>query len=90
MSGEYQHFISRTSQPVYFVAVSTLQSWRNYEIIYLASGGGLLMCLVNFDTTSSAVLIRSIVSIGTSQIVDNCLSYTTSLQCNYCRPNYHI
>jgi hypothetical protein len=68
-SGEYRHFISRTSQPVYFAAYSQLQSWRNYEVIYQASGGGLLLCLVNYDAASLAIAIQSIVSIGTSQLI---------------------
>jgi hypothetical protein len=78
-SGEYKHFISRSTQPVFFAAYSQLQSWRNYELIYQASGGGLLLCLVNYDAASQAVAIQSIVSIATAQLVEHCLSYTPAL-----------
>lgn len=78
-SGEYKHFISRSIQPVFFAAYSQLQSWRHYELIYQASGGGLLLCLVNYDAGSQAVAIQSIVSIASTQLVEHCLSYTTGL-----------
>lgn len=89
-SGEYKHFISQSLQPVYFAAYSQLQAWRNYEVIYQASGGGLLLCLVNYDAGSQAVAIQSIVSIGTAHLFEHCLSYTTALECNYCRQGYHL
>lgn len=72
-TGSYSHFISRTSQPIISVSFYALNSTNNYKILYYGSGGGLLLCIIGISTLNNQINLRSLVNIGTTNIVDLCV-----------------
>jgi hypothetical protein len=72
-TGEYSHFISRTAQPIISVSFYTANLTNNYKILYDGSGGGLLLCIIGISTLNNQINLRSLVNIGTTNIVDLCV-----------------
>ena len=48
------------------------------------------MCIVEIGEFNSAVIIRALVTIGSTQIVEHCLDYSLQSECNSCREGYHL
>lgn len=88
--GEYSHFISRTENPIQSVFQSTAKGFRDYKILYEGSGGNLLMCIIGINIETKEIVLRSFVTIGRTQMIDYCIDYATTMQCNRCNNGYHL
>lgn len=90
LNGQYKHFISLTAQPIQSVGTFELGNTKQFKVLYSGSGGGLMLCLVSIDTTNNALTLSSFVSIGLTNIIQNCDQYSTSIQCLQCQQGYHL
>jgi hypothetical protein len=90
LKGEYNIFISQSPQPVQSVATYTVNNTYNYKILYLGSGGGLMMCIIALEKTYGSIRIYSFVRIDPGSIIDYCALYGSSLQCIQCGDAYHL
>lgn len=48
------------------------------------------MCIIGINMETKVILLRSFVTIGRTQIIDSCVDYTATTQCNRCRESYHL
>lgn len=83
--GEYSHFISKSESPWQSVSLHLGSSSRTYRIVYLAAGGGLMLCVVEISLTTFRPKITSLVTISSSEQVTHCLDYSESGKCSRCR-----
>jgi hypothetical protein len=90
LNGEYKHFISRTAQPVVSVSYFTSGSQNQYKILYNGSGGGLMMCIITITLSNYAIVLNAFVTIGITNIVDNCGQYTEQANCVECLIGWHL
>lgn len=82
LTGNYKHFITASpNKQVQSVATFTLGNLKQFKILYSGSGGGLMLCLVSVDITTNLPILSSFVSIGTTDIVDNCDQYSLNTKC---------
>jgi hypothetical protein len=72
LKGEYNSFISKTSQPVVSVAFYLLDGVYNYKLLYFGSGGGLMLCIISLDPTSGIIRLISFVQISAGSTIINC------------------
>lgn len=90
LKGQYNIFISQTPQPVQSVATYSVDNTNYYKILYLGSGGGLMMCIISLEKTSGSIRIFSFVQIAPGNIINYCSLYGSSLQCLQCADGYHL
>lgn len=90
ITGQYGHFISQTSQPVYGVSFYAEGNLNQYKILYISSGIELMMSIITINTQTQKIQLLSFVAIPASYVIDNCAQYTSSLQCLACAPGYHL
>lgn len=89
LRGQYSHFISRMSNPIFSVHYYTKNSLYSYKILYYGSGGGLFLCIADVSPSMS-VTLRSLTPISASDIIDFCADYDTSSKCLRCNSTYHL
>jgi len=65
-------------------------NWNNYKIIYDGSGGGLLLCYIDINKNSSAIVIQSIVVIGRNDVINHCKDYNSHSKCELCQEDHHL
>lgn len=82
--------MSRTARPYRFVAVQRAEQWSSYRIVYEGAGGGLLLSIVEVERSSGAVVIRALVTIGSSQVVEGCVDYEEGGSCRRCAEGSHL
>jgi len=79
ITGEYSHFISKTSQPVISVSTNLSGQVRQFKILYEGSGENLLLAIISININTLLISLLSFVSIGTTQIVHNCIDYSLQI-----------
>lgn len=91
-TGQYGHYISRTGNPVYSVHYYISSNGNySYKILYEGSGGGIFLLITDISATELRSLIRSLVVISLTQVVENCIDYDTgNLFCTLCKDGYHL
>jgi hypothetical protein len=90
LNGEYSHFISPTSQPLYSVSTFTFNTLQQFKILYYASGGGLMMAIITISTQTNSIQLNSFVAIATASLIDYCGQYNEALRCAACNIGYHL
>ena len=48
------------------------------------------MCLIGINTVTNIIVLKSFVTIGRTQIIADCVDYTSGMECNRCRDGYHL
>lgn len=66
------------------------QDFRDFKILYEGSGGNLLMCLIGINTKTNSILLKSFVTIGRTQIIEDCVDYTSVMECDRCKDKHHL
>lgn len=89
LRGQYSHFISRMSNPIFSVHYYTKNNLYSYKVLYYGSGGGLFLCIADVSP-NMAVALRSLTPISASDIIDFCADYDTSSKCLRCNSTYHL
>lgn len=89
LRGQYSHFISRVSNPVYSAHYYTTGETFSYKLLYHGSGGGLFLCIADVPP-NLAVNLRSLTPISASNVIDFCIDYTTEGACLRCQELYHL
>lgn len=87
--GQYGHYISRMSNPIYSVSYYTTNSTYSYKLLYHGSGGGLFLCIADVPP-NMVVQLRSLTPISASNIIDFCYDYETNGTCLRCNDAYHL
>lgn len=72
------------SNPVHSVHYRINGGQYSYKVLYLASGGGLFLCIADV-TPVMFVNIRNMIPISTNLIVENCCNYNINGSCLQCR-----
>lgn len=62
--GEYNHFISKSQTPWQSIALQLNSTSRNYRIIYLGAGGGLMLCMITISIGTLQPKLTSLVTIS--------------------------
>ncbi len=89
-TGEHKHFISRTAQPVVSVSYFSSGDQNQYKILYNGSGGGVMMSIISIIRSTNKVTLNSFVTIGVTNLVDNCGEYDNQLVCIKCVFGWHL
>lgn len=89
LKGQYSHYISRMSNPIFSVHYYMINQTYSYKILYYGSGGGLFLCIADVFTNMN-VQLRSLTPISASDIIDFCSDYDTYSKCLRCNNNYHL
>lgn len=90
-NGQYKHFISRVSNPIYSVHYYTTGGAYSFKVLYEGSGGGLMLLIADVGLPPAyAVTIRSFVAIAVTKLIPYCLDYDLSPVCIRCIDGYHL
>lgn len=87
--GQYSHYISRVSNPVYSVHYYVTNETYSYKLLYQGSGGGLFLCIADVPL-NLVVGLRSLTPISASLMIDFCIDYNTEGNCLRCGNFYHL
>ena len=87
--GEYSHYISRMSNPVFSVHYYQQTSSYSYKLLYFGSGGGLFLCIADISPQQQ-VSLRTLTPISASNIIYNCIDYDVSGKCIGCKTGSHL
>jgi hypothetical protein len=61
----------------------------SYKVLYLASGGGLFLCIADVSPLM-VVNIRNMIPISTNLVVENCCNYDINRNCIQCKEGAHL
>jgi hypothetical protein len=61
----------------------------SYKVLYLASGGGLFLCIADVSP-AMIVSIRNMIPISTNLVVENCCNYNINSNCIQCKEGTHL
>lgn len=87
--GQYSHFISRSSNPIFSIHYYLIDRQYTYKILYQGSGGGLFLCIADVPPNLN-VKLRSLTPISASNVVDYCEDYNESIKCVRCGKGKHL
>ncbi len=90
LTGQFNSFISRTSQPIFAVSYFTYLGMNQYKILYSGSGGGLMMAIMEIPIGTIKFQLNSFVPIGSSYVINYCADYDNTLRCLTCMSGYHL
>ena len=89
-NGEYSHFISRSSTPVYSVHYSINGTTYGYKVLYEGTGGGLFLCITQVSE-ALRVSIFSLTTISMTYLIENCIDYDQiTSKCIRCGKDFHL